>query len=143
MIIGLKCFLGLALSFGILTFFWSLLVSEILRIFIKILSKSEAHNAYKLCPHKKDVFLFLRYPCKSKRLVVRKNSFLFLKWNKMLIFAKFIFANWAYLRYFVEEIFANCHFNLKFTDFNFESFFSRKFLLAKISPLKVIQLTLP
>ena len=124
-------------------FFWSLLVSEILIIFIKILSKSEAHNAYKFCPYKKDVFLFLWYPCKSKRLLVKKNSFRFLKLKKMLIF-----ANLGYLRYFVEEIFANCHFNLKFTDFNFESFFSRKYLLrklllAKISPLKVIQRTLP
>ena len=48
MIIGLKCYLSLAFSYGILTFFWILLVSKILRIFIKILSKSEAHNAYKI-----------------------------------------------------------------------------------------------
>ena len=52
MVIGLKCYSGLAISFGILTFSLNLLVSEILRIFIKILSESEAHNAYKLYAYK-------------------------------------------------------------------------------------------
>ena len=47
MIIGLKYYLGLALSFGIVTF-WNLLLSKISGIYIKISSKSEAHNAYKL-----------------------------------------------------------------------------------------------
>ena len=75
MIIGLKCYLGLALSFGMLTFFWNILVSKMLRISIKILSKSEAHNAYKLYAYKNKVyclygFLFLWCPCKSKRPAV-------------------------------------------------------------------------
>ena len=48
MVIGLKCYLGIALPFGILTFFLDLLVPEISRIFIKISSKSEAHNADKI-----------------------------------------------------------------------------------------------
>ena len=55
MTISLKCYLGVALSFSILTFFWNFLDSEILRIFIKILSKSEAHNACKLHAYKKGV----------------------------------------------------------------------------------------
>ena len=55
MVIGLKCYLGIALPFGILTFFLDLLVPEISRIFIKISSKSEAHNADKIYAYKKGV----------------------------------------------------------------------------------------
>ena len=83
MVIGLKCYLGIALPFGILTFFLDLLVPEISRIFIKISSKSEAHNADKIYAYKKKAyclygFLFLRYPCKSKRpAVFKKILFIF------------------------------------------------------------------
>ena len=85
MTISLKCYLGVALSFSILTFSWNFLDSEILRIFIKILSKSEAHNAYKLHAYKKRcivsmVFYFSDTLVNLKDLLFKKKSSFF--WSR-------------------------------------------------------------
>ena len=91
MIIGLKCYLSLAFSFGILTFFWNLLVSEILKIFIKILSESEAHNAYKIyAEQKRCIVSIFFYFCDS---LINLKDLLFRKKNFSFWFRKFISRN--------------------------------------------------
>ena len=101
MIIGLKCYLSLALTFDILTFSDNLLLSEILIFFIKVLSKSEVLNVCKLYAYKKKV------------------CYLYVEVEENVNLRGVFFPNRAYLRHFAEEIFAKCYFSSKFADFNF------------------------
>ena len=91
MVIGLKCYLGIALPFGILTFFLDLLVPEISRIFIKISSKTEAHNADKIYAYKKRrivsmVFYFCDTLVNQKDLLFLKKFYSFFKVEKNVNF---------------------------------------------------------